>query len=92
MVKQLGQPSLIVDVDRGKIARYGLNVADVNGNTGWDYISPDLTDGVAAWGTHTATFVVPAGQTCTRFAFRAVSTGSGDPDESGPRSPSADGW
>jgi hypothetical protein len=55
------------------------NVADVNGNTGWDYTSPDLTDGVSAWGTHTATFVVPAGQTCTRFAFRAVSTGSGSP-------------
>jgi cobalt-zinc-cadmium resistance protein CzcA len=31
VVKQLGQPSLVVDVDRGKIARYGLNVADVNG-------------------------------------------------------------
>ncbi len=31
MVKQLGQPSLVVDVDRGKIARYGLNVADING-------------------------------------------------------------
>ncbi|HXO18335.1 MAG TPA: efflux RND transporter permease subunit, partial [Thermoanaerobaculia bacterium] len=31
VVKQLGQPSLTVDVDRGKIARYGLNVADVNG-------------------------------------------------------------
>ncbi len=30
VVKQLGQPSLVVDVDRGKIARYGLNVADVN--------------------------------------------------------------
>jgi cobalt-zinc-cadmium resistance protein CzcA len=31
VVKQLGQPSLIVDVDRGKIARYGVNVADING-------------------------------------------------------------
>jgi len=31
VVKQLGQPSLTVSVDRGKIARYGLNVADVNG-------------------------------------------------------------
>jgi cobalt-zinc-cadmium resistance protein CzcA len=31
VVKQLGQPSLTVDIDRGKIARYGLNVADVNG-------------------------------------------------------------
>ncbi len=31
VVKQLGQPSLTVDIDRAKIARYGLNVADVNG-------------------------------------------------------------
>jgi cobalt-zinc-cadmium resistance protein CzcA len=31
VVKQLGQPSLTVTVDRAKIARYGLNVADVNG-------------------------------------------------------------
>jgi hypothetical protein len=53
-------------------------VADVTGNTGWDYISPGLTDGTAAWGTHTDTYVVPAGHTCTRFAFRAVSTASGN--------------
>ncbi|HEY4575133.1 MAG TPA: efflux RND transporter permease subunit, partial [Thermoanaerobaculia bacterium] len=31
VVKQLGQPSLVIDVDRARIARYGLNVADVNG-------------------------------------------------------------
>ena len=31
VVKQLGQPALTVTVDRAKIARYGLNVADVNG-------------------------------------------------------------
>jgi heavy metal efflux system protein len=31
VVKQLGQPSLTVTVDRAKSARYGLNVADVNG-------------------------------------------------------------
>src|SRR6185295_7837597 len=31
VVKQLGQPTLTVTVDRAKIARYGLNVADVNG-------------------------------------------------------------
>ena len=30
-VKQLGQPSLVINVDRAKIARYGLNVADING-------------------------------------------------------------
>ena len=31
VVRQLGQPSLAVDIDRAKIARYGLNVADING-------------------------------------------------------------
>ena len=31
LVQELGQPSLTIDVDRAKIARYGVNVADVNG-------------------------------------------------------------
>ena len=31
VVRELGQPSLIVQVDREKIARYGVNVADVEG-------------------------------------------------------------
>lgn len=31
VVRQLGQPSLTVTIDRAKIARYGLNVADING-------------------------------------------------------------
>ena len=31
VVRELGQPSLIVDIDRTKIARYGINVADVEG-------------------------------------------------------------
>ena len=29
VVRELGQPSLVVDADRAKIARYGINVADV---------------------------------------------------------------
>ena len=29
VVRELGQPSLIIDVDREKIARYGINVSDV---------------------------------------------------------------
>jgi cobalt-zinc-cadmium resistance protein CzcA len=29
VVRELGQPSLLIDVDRDKIARYGVNVADV---------------------------------------------------------------
>ena len=31
LVQELGQPSLTIDVNRSKIARYGINVADVNG-------------------------------------------------------------
>ncbi len=31
VIRQLGQPSLTVTIDRAKIARYGLNVSDVNG-------------------------------------------------------------
>ena len=30
IVRELGQPSLIIAPDRAKIARYGLNVSDVN--------------------------------------------------------------
>ncbi len=30
LVRELGQPSLIIEPDREKIARYGLNVSDVN--------------------------------------------------------------
>ena len=30
LVKELGQPSLAINIDRAKIARYGLNVADIN--------------------------------------------------------------
>ena len=30
LVQELGQPSLTIKIDRGRIARYGLNVADVN--------------------------------------------------------------
>jgi hypothetical protein len=52
-------------------------LADVTGTTGWDYTSPDFTDGNAAWGEHSADYVVPAGQTCTRFAFLAVSSTGG---------------
>ncbi|MGH9770744.1 MAG: efflux RND transporter permease subunit [Candidatus Acidiferrales bacterium] len=29
VVRELGQPTLLIDVDRDKIARYGINVADV---------------------------------------------------------------
>jgi cobalt-zinc-cadmium resistance protein CzcA len=31
LVQELGQPALTVSIDRDKIARYGINIADVNG-------------------------------------------------------------
>src|ERR1700756_4915310 len=31
VVRELGQPSVLIDVDREKIARYGINVGDVEG-------------------------------------------------------------
>src|SRR6201999_3086017 len=30
LVQELGQPSLTIDINRASIARYGLNVADIN--------------------------------------------------------------
>ncbi|BDZ49348.1 hypothetical protein GCM10025867_15890 [Frondihabitans sucicola] len=38
----------------------------------------NLTDGNTAWGTHTGTYKVPAGQTTTRFGFQAVSSAGGN--------------
>lgn len=52
--------------------------ADVTSDEGWDAISDDLVDDTTAWGEHSNSYVVPEGQTCTRFAFRAIGTSSGD--------------
>ncbi|MEV4853068.1 MULTISPECIES: DUF7507 domain-containing protein [unclassified Microbacterium] len=41
-------------------------------------VSGSLADGTAAWGTHTGSYTVPAGQTTTRFGFQAVSTATGN--------------
>ena len=43
--------------------------ADVMSDEGWNFISDDLVDGTTAWGEHSNSYVVPEGQTCTRFAF-----------------------
>ncbi|MEW2349482.1 DUF7507 domain-containing protein [Streptomyces sp. NPDC006684] len=37
-----------------------------------------FTDGNTAWGRYTGTYVVPAGQALTRFAFRSVSAAGGN--------------
>ncbi|MEV7013558.1 Ig-like domain-containing protein [Streptosporangium sp. NPDC051022] len=41
--------------------------------------SPDITDGNTAWRHYTGVYVVPPGQTVTRFAFQSVSTAGGSP-------------
>ncbi|MCD2368435.1 isopeptide-forming domain-containing fimbrial protein [Bacillus sp. BS3(2021)] len=40
-------------------------------------VQKQLSDGRAAWGTHTGSYTVPAGQTTTRFGFEAVSSAGG---------------
>ena len=65
--------------DTMKVLIGDATTADVHSDTGWNFFSPDLTDGTSAWGVHTGSYVVPAGQLCTRFAFRAVSAAGGDP-------------
>jgi len=40
---------------------------------------PDLSDDNTAWGAHSGLYVVPAGQTTTRFAFESVSAAGGNP-------------
>ncbi|WP_433186511.1 Ig-like domain-containing protein [Actinoallomurus sp. CA-150999] len=41
--------------------------------------SPDISDGNTAWGHYTGVYVVPPGQTVTRFAFESVSAAGGSP-------------
>ncbi|MEV0400363.1 Ig-like domain-containing protein [Actinoallomurus sp. NPDC050550] len=41
--------------------------------------SPDITDGNTGWRRYTGTYVVPPGQTVTRFSFESVSTAGGNP-------------
>ncbi len=40
-------------------------------------VQKQLSDGKTAWGTHTGSYTVPAGQTTTRFGFEAVSSAGG---------------
>ncbi|MFK3678080.1 hypothetical protein ACI2IP_10120 [Microbacterium sp. NPDC090218] len=39
---------------------------------------PNLSDGTTAWGAHSGSYTVPAGQTLTRFGFEAVSSAGGN--------------
>ncbi|MFS1301872.1 Ig-like domain-containing protein [Streptosporangium longisporum] len=61
------------DVMRVLIGAPGATVAQIP--TGAS--SPDISDGNTAWGYYTGVYVVPAGQTVTRFAFDSVSAAGG---------------
>ncbi|MFG1681596.1 Ig-like domain-containing protein [Nonomuraea sp. NPDC049269] len=66
------------DVMRVLIGAPGATVAQ----TPTGAISPDIIDGNTAWRRYTGVYIVPAGQTVTRFAFESVAT-AGDNPESG---------
>ena len=40
--------------------------------------TPNISDDTTAWNHYTGIYIVPAGQTTTRFQFAAISTSSGD--------------
>ncbi|MBB5871859.1 putative repeat protein (TIGR01451 family) [Allocatelliglobosispora scoriae] len=40
---------------------------------------PNISDGNTAWGQHRGSYIIPAGQTTTRFAFVSVSATGGNP-------------
>jgi hypothetical protein len=62
------------DVMRVLIGAPGATVAQ----TPTGASSPDISDDNTAWRRYTGVYVVPAGQTTTRFAFSAVSAAGGD--------------
>ncbi|MEZ0070871.1 Ig-like domain-containing protein [Planotetraspora sp. GP83] len=63
------------DVMRVLIGAPGATVAQIP--TGAS--SPDISDGNTAWGYYTGVYIVPPGQTVTRFAFESVSAAGGSP-------------
>ncbi|WP_424536773.1 Ig-like domain-containing protein [Sphaerisporangium viridialbum] len=63
------------DVMRVLIGAPGATVAQVPAGAS----SPDISDGNTAWGYYTGVYVVPPGQTTTRFAFESVSAAGGTP-------------
>jgi hypothetical protein len=63
------------DVMRVLIGAPGATVAQ----TPTGASSPDISDDNTAWGYYTGVYVVPAGQTTTRFAFASVSAAGGSP-------------
>ncbi|MEU0568223.1 Ig-like domain-containing protein [Nonomuraea sp. NPDC005983] len=63
------------DVMRVLIGAPGSTVAQIPAGAS----SPDISDDNTAWGYYTGVYVVPPGQTVTRFAFESVSAAGGSP-------------
>ncbi|SNS25630.1 hypothetical protein SAMN05216276_1006183 [Streptosporangium subroseum] len=63
------------DVMRVLIGAPGATVAQVPAGAS----SPDISDDNTAWRHYTGVYVVPPGQTTTRFAFESVSAAGGTP-------------
>ncbi|MFC4591051.1 Ig-like domain-containing protein [Sphaerisporangium corydalis] len=63
-----------IDVMRVLIGAPGATVAQIPTGAA----SPDISDGDIAWGRYTGLYIVPPGQTTTRFAFESVSAAGGN--------------
>ncbi|MFM9278305.1 isopeptide-forming domain-containing fimbrial protein [Paenibacillus jiagnxiensis] len=54
-----------------------LRIGKATANPYDTVVQRQMSDGNKAWGTYTGSYVVPAGQTVTRFGFEAVSSANG---------------
>lgn len=60
--------------------RVGVDTMQVLIGSSYATLEPirTISDGTSAWGRYSGAYVVPAGQTTTELAFRAISTATGD--------------
>ena len=73
-------PNSVITWSVAHRGRDGVDVATVSiGAPGSVAVQQTMTDGNLAWVTYSGIYVVPAGQSTTRFQFDAVSSSSGDP-------------
>ncbi|WP_307893403.1 isopeptide-forming domain-containing fimbrial protein [Bacillus swezeyi] len=62
---------------RGGVDTMQVRIGAATANPYDTVVQKQLSDGKTAWGTHTGSYTVPAGQTTTRFGFEAVSSAGG---------------
>ncbi|PQJ23109.1 hypothetical protein BSU00_02310 [Tenacibaculum sp. SG-28] len=73
------QPGDIISWSVDHRGRSGVDVAEVQigGSLATATTQETMSDGKSAWGSYSGTYTVPAGQTATIIAFKAISTASG---------------